>query len=164
MGGSFLKWIGAIAFLVGVCCLAYRLFWQVSARCREMEMLLRFFHLLHRQIADYDTPLPEIFAKAQAQELFSLSLWQACERDGIGAAFAAREASFGMPQEVCAVLLAFFSQLGKSTRAVQLESCVSTLSRLEAQAVHLQEEAPKKKKLCLTVSVCIGLSVLILLL
>ncbi len=159
-----MKGLGAIALAIGFVMIAYRLIAQIKAQQSELAQALSLLHLLHRQISQFETPLPQIYALAKKEGLYDEAFWLAVSQNGMAKTLTERQRRLCMPAEVENTLSDFCAQLGKSSGAMQEAACRDAISALEIQRAQMAQEAPKKKKLCLTMSICVGASLLILLL
>ncbi len=159
-----MKWIGCalILFACGAMCVrALQAFSEKKKECGRLSALLS---LLSQEISQYETPLPQILQKAEKTVDFGSDFWQLAAQKGLSAAYLQRAEEHEGARSLLFCVQDFFAVLGKSGKDLQLSACESARAKLAETQAKLDEETPKKIRLCITTSLCVGASLVILLL
>lgn len=128
---------------------------------KQIEAFIQFLKYIKSQIEYYNTPYPDIFEKytnnilEQNNFIYKLrsSDWKT----------ALDETTFSFDNNVKELLYNFGNEIGRSMKEEQTSNCSYTIEQLEIHYNNFKSDLPKKIKLCTSLSVMAGLSIVIIL-
>ena len=127
------------------------------------EELVRFIERIRMEIGCYLKPLSEISAEFRSDPLFQLGFLDDIAVGGVSFAYERLAEKIKFSDEEDRLLGRFFSTIGKGYAEDELKLADATLTELDRILKQKRENAPKEKKLSLTLS-CAGALALIILL
>ncbi len=136
-----------------------------SLRNKEAEFvtLLSFLNFMIGELASFETPLPTLFARAEAKGWYDRSFWQRVAEDDLYTAFLHRKESGCMSEETLSSLRTLCDDLGKSSLEFQLTLCRRCKEEVQTQQRSYLSDLPNRKKIYITLCFTLGGMVLILL-
>ncbi len=159
-----MKWIGCALILFACAAMCVRTLQTFAEKKKECRRLSALLSLISQEISQYETPLPQILQKATETVDFAADFWQDTAQNGLAGAYLQRAEENDAARAMLFCVQDFFAVLGKSAKGLQLSACESARAKLAEMQTKLDEETPKKIRLCITTSLCVGASLVILLL
>ena len=132
---------------------------KLSARIKNVGVLLYFIKEIRERITVFRMPFDDIL-KELGDDAALPSAFIADAKDNIYNSAANNDLLTGDEED--AVIKQFSEKLGEDGTDVSLALCESCERRLEALLEKLKKEYPEKKRLCSTISVLAGVSVVIM--
>lgn len=155
------KYIGlAILFLSSVC-IGQTTANTYKTSVKQMEAFIQFIKYIKSQIEHYNTSYPDIFAKYTNPILEKNGFINTLRSSDWKSAL--DKSIFNFDNNVKDILYSFGNELGKSLKDEQLINCTYTIEQLEIHYNNNKSELPKKTKLCTSLSLMAGLSIVIIL-
>lgn len=129
--------------------------------CDAVISLIRYI----RQRAEYYRQPPDGIYSSFSNPVFEKSGFGECLRKhGLESALMQYKEALGYDEFTFSALVTFAADIGKLPLEEQLCSCDYVISILEENSSKLKSEYPKKQKLYRSLGICIGVSIIIILL
>ncbi len=158
-----MKWIGIFVLIISFFSLVKDWLAGIQGQQRETQSALDLFTLLSNEISQFQTPLPEIYEKAKRMGLYDQSFWEKVEESDLQSVLQERMTESNLAPNIRQIVEDFCKTLGRLDVVAQSRACELAQKKLEQELQALRTQVPKRKKLCIAVSVCVGGSFLILL-
>lgn len=128
---------------------------------RQIESFILFIKYIKSQIEYYNTPYPEIYNKFTNDTLEKCGFINRIRAGDWRSAISGT--SFNFDDNTKELLLNFGNEIGKSHKDDQINNCKYIIEQLEIHYITYKSELPKKIKLCTSLSMMAGLSIVIIL-
>lgn len=154
-----LRIIGVALILCGAFCIAERMLADLDATLRATSALRAAIEQIKSMVACYSLPVGQILMRLEPSIFEAL-----CYEDGIPSnLLELAEGSVIPDTESQEIFFAFAKDFGREYREEEASRCAVFLERIRSREQKLYKERAKKKKVILTVSLCIALAVIIML-
>lgn len=158
-----MKTIGMFFVVVASALFSYEKIITGNKRLRALEELFCFIERIRLEIGCYLRPISEIAAEFSSDILSKLGFFSDIQKEGVHTAYTALQAKLCFGKDINRLLDSFFSMLGRGYAEDEIKLADITLNELSKLLSRERENAPKEKKLFLTLS-CGGALALIILL
>ena len=158
-----MKTIGMFFIIASAAFFSYEKIIISNRRLRALEELFCFIERIRIEIGCYLRPISEIAADFSSDILSELGFFSDVQKNGAHTAYTALQAKLSFGDDINRLLDRFFSMLGRGYAEDEMKLVDITLSELSKLLSQERENAPKEKKLSLTLS-CGGALALIILL
>lgn len=146
-----MKIIGASIIIIVSVISAYLYEKRVKCKAKNIEEIIAFINHIKSQIEYFSRPLNEIYVLYEEKSDYIYSL---IKNNGKGAS---------VSRETDSLIEEFFSSLGKGYKKEEIALCNYTTERLFTTLTHLKLEMPNKIKIFRSISLFVGVCVIILL-
>lgn len=131
---------------------------SASAKCEQIEELIKFLKHVRNQVEYYGLPSREILLSCERDMLDGCGFYN-CHGD-VSFEMLARDCEI-YDAESARIVRDFLCGFGKSYRDEQIRECECAIDALSERRAELFSELPKKKKLnntvCIATALCLGL-------
>ncbi len=158
-----LKWIGVFLILCAFCLLCYHYLHTLFEKKKESERAFALLSILSQEIWQYETLLPDLLQKAQKEVDYPLSFWEMAQKKGLSFAYQRYVEENPSAKDVFLFMKDCLNVLEKSEKSLQLQAIDLAKELVKAHLEEEKKELPKKIRLYVTVCLCVGGSVVILL-
>ena len=156
-----LKYIGlAVLFFISVY-IGQIISGTYKTSVKQIEAFIQFIKYIKSQVEYYGTPYPEIFSKYTNIPLEQCGFIQRLRNGDWNTAL--DDTVFGFDNNIKEILYNFGRDLGKKMRDDEINNCDYTIEQLRIHYNTLKSDLPKKNKLCTSLSLMAGLSMIIIL-
>lgn len=155
------------AMLIIFFAFAYGGFYFASAEGRKISLCDAVVSLVRyiRQRAEYyRQPPSEIYSSFSNPAAEKSGFADHLKKSGLKSAIICYKDTLGFDEFAYSAMIGFASDIGKLPLEEQLASCDYVISLLEAYISGMKAEFPKKQKLYRSLGICIGISIVIILL
>jgi len=152
------KYIGLIILFLCSVFIGQTISAKYRLSVRQTDAFIQFIKYIKSQIEHYNTSYPEIFDKFTNNILHDFTD-KLHTNEWISAL---DNTAFSFDDNIKEILYSFGHELGKSMRDEQIANCLYTIEQLEIHYNNLKSELPKKTKLCTSLSLMTGLSIVII--
>ncbi len=146
-----MKIIGALIIIIVSVISAYLYEKNIKTKAKHIEEIISFIKYIKSQIEYFSRTLNEIYTGYDVKSEYIYTL---IENNGQGAQ---------VSKEVDALIEEFFSNIGKGYKSEEIKLCDYTSERLYASLTQLQLEIPNKIKIFRSLSLFVGVCIIILL-
>lgn len=145
-----MKFIGAAIILIGSVIAAYFYEKGIRERLRHTEEIISFITYVKSQIEYFSRPLNEIYSSYEKKSNYITEL---IKNNG-------ENASISKENDV--LVKNFFSLIGKSYKKEEIRLCNYTVEQLFTSLTHFKLEIPNKIKIFRSISLFLGVCLIIL--
>lgn len=147
-----MKFLGGVFILLASVLCAYHYEKRLKTKSLHIQELSSFITYIKSQIEYFSYPINTIFERYEAKSEFINEIIK--NPDCLK--------SEGFDSDIQNTLLNFFSSLGKGYKKEQLSLCDYTISSLSSYVQALKKEYPSKVKVFRSMSLFVGISIVIL--
>jgi hypothetical protein len=158
-----LKWIGVGLILCAFALICRSYLHGLFVKKKENERAFSLLSLLLQEILQYETPLPTLLQKAQKEVDYPPSFWEIGRQKGLYFSYLSYVEEVPQAKELFLLMKDCLCVLGKSEKSLQLQVITQAKEKVQAKMEEEKKELPKKIRLYVTVCLCVGASLVILL-
>ena len=152
------KYIGLLIIFICSVVVGQTISAKYKSSAKETEAFIQFIKYIKSQIEYYNTAYPDIYEK-YSNDIINDFIAKLHNTDWITAL---DTTTFNFDDSIKELLYNFGHEIGKSMKDEQLTNCSYTIEQLQIQYNYIISDLPKKVKLCTSLSLMTGLSIVII--